>query len=1020
MNRELANKKPVMLKADLNQIVERFESGWSTTRDVGQFLPATSVANFSEIFCELVRVDLEFRWQNGEPTRIENYLDRFPSVKLTEEEISQIAFEEYRVRNQFGQPCSAQSFTQRHGIDVSHWPALDKQDERSTSPVSTKSRLERIRFPKLGERFHKFELVAILGQGAFGRVYLARQSDLANRFIVVKITEISDTEPQTLARLQHTNIVPIHSLRRDEKLQSICMPFLGLVTLQDLIRQTRDGESRSYSGRELISTVAGKRASTVVGLSNNDGSDNAAEIESVVRVDETLTPAIAGLNFQDLVLWMFGRIADGLAYSHARGVIHGDMKPANVLISDDGQPLLLDFHLASQRSGHERSLVGGTLPYMSSSHLKSLSSESSIDERCDLFSVGVMLYEAITGRLPYPDRESNEFAIPDMIRDRSSPPSPVKDLVPEISTDMSSIIEHCLSPHDHYRSADELSTDIARHLVNLPLKYAPNRSWTERISKWSRRHPRLSSGTMFVAFGIVVTAVAAILIGSRLSQSARTNAIWQSDEFVKDISSATQPLTLGRNHGIDLEKNSQALSELLTARTTSKVDYRRLMANLPNDVRAIEEAAVVDSRYWLAWTLQFLGSNSNPGPKQQELLTQANEEIQNVTEMNGSTPLEFLRLQANIYRQLGDAEESQRLLSRIEDQDLEGDDSDEFASQLLKAAECRRNKQDDKALQLLSSLVEADPYSFPTWLIQGHSYLDLGKIPNAIASYSMCIGLDKSSPWGFFSRGIAHLENRDYLAAKTDFDQCIELDSSSTSFYMNRALAFRGLKQPEQAIQDVTTAIEMGCPETRALYIRCQLLRQIGREEQAQWDFDEFLSQDPKDEKSWLSRGMAQIEINRPDKALSDFNSALKLQPRSQRAFQNIATVQAEYLGQTESAIEALTEIIRDHPRNETAIATRGVLYARIGDRDQAHKDAQQALIISRSADTTYRVAGIFALTAKSNDQDAAIAHKLLRKAALANGGLVLSRIGTDKDLDGLRGTDPFKQLVETLGSWKR
>ena len=98
-------------------------------------------------------------------------------------------------------------------------------------------------------------------------------------------------------------------------------------------------------------------------------------------------------------------MADGLAHAHERGILHRDLKPANILLGDDGEPLLLDFNLAADtklRGPASAALIGGTLPYMAPEHLQALRGEDrTLDARSDLYSLGVILFELLTGNHPF-------------------------------------------------------------------------------------------------------------------------------------------------------------------------------------------------------------------------------------------------------------------------------------------------------------------------------------------------------------------------------------------------------------------------------------------------------------------------------------------------------------------------------------------------------------------------------------------------------------------------------------------
>src|SRR5262249_11483134 len=115
---------------------------------------------------------------------------------------------------------------------------------------------------------------------------------------------------------------------------------------------------------------------------------------------------LEGLPFVDAVLALGGQLADGLAHAHRRGILHRDLKPANVLLTDEGRPLLLDFNLAEDtklRGSAERASIGGTLPYMAPEHMGAFrNAGGSIDARCDLYGLGVILFELLTGRHPFP------------------------------------------------------------------------------------------------------------------------------------------------------------------------------------------------------------------------------------------------------------------------------------------------------------------------------------------------------------------------------------------------------------------------------------------------------------------------------------------------------------------------------------------------------------------------------------------------------------------------------------------
>ncbi len=240
----------------LDDYVEAYEAAreLEVHLDVADFVPPADHPQWGETIVELVRVDLEYRWRSGHGRSVEQYQGLFPEVLQRGENLEKVAFEEYRLRRLAGDCVTRDDFRQRFAIDTDDWPELPLGDAGSQAPTlscqdaglrelsqwapqwSERMAAAAREMPQVGDRFEGFDLVGELGRGAFGRVFLARQDDLARRFVALKITPQFSEESQRLAQLQHTNIVPIFSVHRTERLQAICMPFLGPNTLADLLR----------------------------------------------------------------------------------------------------------------------------------------------------------------------------------------------------------------------------------------------------------------------------------------------------------------------------------------------------------------------------------------------------------------------------------------------------------------------------------------------------------------------------------------------------------------------------------------------------------------------------------------------------------------------------------------------------------------------------------------------------------------------------------------------------------------
>jgi tetratricopeptide (TPR) repeat protein len=289
-------------------------------------------------------------------------------------------------------------------------------------------------------------------------------------------------------------------------------------------------------------------------------------------------------------------------------------------------------------------------------------------------------------------------------------------------------------------------------------------------------------------------------------------------------------------------------------------------------------------------------------------------------------------------------------------------------------------------------------------------YLNLRDLSRAAGSYDTCIALWPNFYHAYYFRGAAQRDLKELPAALADFDKAIELRPQSPASYVNRAVARLESKNYQGAIADLDAAIEMGARWTRVYFIRAVVKERAGDRQGAQRDREEGMRRTPTDEDSWVARGVARLDID-PKGALGDFEEALKLNPRSQAALDDKANVLAERLGRTEEAVKVLDQSIKYYPEYVAARSSRGVLRARMGKRAAALEDAVESLRQDATAAITYQVAGIYALTSKSNPEDRVEAFRLL-SLALRN-GYGFDLLDTDTDLDPIRKLPEFRRLTD-------
>ena len=194
-------------------------------------------------------------WALGRPLEPEELLNRWPTDPDEDPDAASVLLEDYLQRRRRGGATGPEEYERRFPAQR---PAFDGLLALETAVCSIRGASDArgfaLRLPDVGDEIFGFRLRLPLGQGAFGRVFLAEQSDLASRPVVLKVTAIEGVEPQTLAQLLHTNIVPIYSLHEDQRagLRAFCMPYLGGASLSNVLKKLWADSPRPVTGKQLV------------------------------------------------------------------------------------------------------------------------------------------------------------------------------------------------------------------------------------------------------------------------------------------------------------------------------------------------------------------------------------------------------------------------------------------------------------------------------------------------------------------------------------------------------------------------------------------------------------------------------------------------------------------------------------------------------------------------------------------------------------------------------------------------
>jgi serine/threonine protein kinase len=289
-----------------------------------------------------------------------------------------------------------------------------------------------------GSQLDRFRIVREIGRGGMAVVYLATQLDLA-RPVALKVlrpglsvdrrhVERFQREALAVARLNHPHIVQVHAVGEAQGWHYLAMEYVAGPTLAEIYEKLPPAKERTA---EDLARLAGMSAESV-----------------------------AGLSFERALCRLLAPVARALATTHELGLLHRDVKPSNILIRKGGHALIADFGLAKGDSDPGLSLTGepvGTPFYMSPE--QALLVEQEIDQRTDVYSLGVTLYEGLAGRRPFEGRTA--LAVLDAVRNEHAPA--LRMLVPRTSRDADAVTARAMAREreQRYPRALELAADLS-------------------------------------------------------------------------------------------------------------------------------------------------------------------------------------------------------------------------------------------------------------------------------------------------------------------------------------------------------------------------------------------------------------------------------------------------------------------------------------------------------------------------------------------------------------------------------
>jgi WD40 repeat protein/serine/threonine protein kinase len=446
------------------------------------------------------------------------------------------------------------------------FPALAEMEQIKEDASAIESPAASPALEQLGD----FRVLREIGHGGMGVVYEAEQVSLG-RHVALKVLPQRvlrdaktkrrfEREAKSAAKLHHTNIVPVFGVGEHEGLPYYVMQFIQGLGLDQVIEELRrmtpegiarhpsipvDSQGRLGNLRRKDITAADMARSLVTGEFRPVAADVTGANETSQRATTPPTPTSTGLlsnssfpssssvvlpgrsdssdesssrkaSYWQSVAQIGVQVANALEYAHKQGVLHRDIKPSNLLLDTHGTVWVTDFGLAKADDQDNLTQTGdllGTLRYMSPEAF-----EGKSDVRSDVYSLGLTLYELLTFRPAFEER--NRHRLIKQVTDTG--PAPRDRLNRAIPRDLATIVHKAMDrePGRRYATANELAADLHRFLDDEPIQ-ARRASAAERLLRWARHHPGVALSLATIGMLLVTLTAGSFFAAARFQEQAR-------------------------------------------------------------------------------------------------------------------------------------------------------------------------------------------------------------------------------------------------------------------------------------------------------------------------------------------------------------------------------------------------------------------------------------------------------------------------------------------------------------------
>ena len=408
----------------------------------------------------------------------------------------------------------------------------DNENTRPADPDAITKNLGRSTPSALPETIGNYRIIRVLGEGGMGVVYEAEQES-PRRTVALKVIGAGIAKPSLLRRFEHEAQI----------LGKLDHP--GIATIFEAGTFDAGAGPQPFFAMEMVK-----------GLPLTDYAD-----DKMLGTRQRLE--------------LLARIADAIQHAHQKGVIHRDLKPGNILVTDDGQVKILDFGVARATDRDIQTLtlqtdIGeliGTIPYMSPE--QAAGDPDELDIRSDVYALGVVAYELMAGRLPY---DIGKKMIHEAVRViREDDPTPLSSINRVFRGDVEIIIGKALQKEKdrRYQSASEFAGDIHRYLNNEPIVARAPSTWYQ-LSKFSKRNKALVGG---VAAVLVVSMIGTFVsISFALGEAEQKQLAINNAQDARDAQALAEQRETEANEATSLAEQREQEAKIARDEETKRAE----------------------------------------------------------------------------------------------------------------------------------------------------------------------------------------------------------------------------------------------------------------------------------------------------------------------------------------------------------------------------------------------------------------------------------------------------------------